>query len=95
MSTVTSTATKAGDGPHINGIQYSGSNSAAETTGIATRPLKASERKYNHAVAIHSRTQVSPLSAGADPAPNFIGFRNLMILVLGKYYDALCVILAR
>lgn len=79
MSTITSTThTKADE----VAISYSGRDGGLPATGQNAKPLTAAERKYNHAYAIHAKSKVSPLSAGADPAPNFIGFRNLMILML-------------
>lgn len=41
--------------------------------------------KYRHVAAYHSKLQHSSLSREADVLPNFLGFRNLMVLVLGKY----------
>ncbi|KAF2101125.1 diacylglycerol acyltransferase DGAT2 [Rhizodiscina lignyota] len=43
---------------------------------------KSTERKYNHAVAVHSVSRTSRLSSGAENPPSFVGFRNLMILML-------------
>jgi diacylglycerol O-acyltransferase-1 len=39
--------------------------------------------KYRHVAAYHSKLQHSSLSREADVLPNFLGFRNLMVLVLG------------
>jgi diacylglycerol O-acyltransferase 1 len=40
--------------------------------------------KYKHIFAIHAATRTSCLSHDAQQTPSFIGFRNLMVLVLGK-----------
>lgn len=41
-------------------------------------------RKYNHLFAIHSKSRASCLtSQDAEVTPSFVGFRNLMVLVLG------------
>jgi diacylglycerol O-acyltransferase-1 len=40
--------------------------------------------KYRHVAAYHSESRPSSLSREADVLPNFLGFRNLMVLVLGK-----------
>ena len=41
-------------------------------------------RKYNHLFAIHSKSKASCLtSQDAEQTPNFVGFRNLMVLMLG------------
>ncbi|PVI04616.1 diacylglycerol O-acyltransferas-like protein 1 [Periconia macrospinosa] len=37
--------------------------------------------KYRHVFATHSRQQISPFTQGAE-VPSFVGFRNLMVLVL-------------
>ena len=39
-------------------------------------------RKYKHAFAVHAQTRTSCLSHDSDAAPSFVGFRNLMALVL-------------
>ncbi|KAK7414892.1 hypothetical protein QQX98_006313 [Neonectria punicea] len=52
-----------------------------QTNGTtAQRPLKPS--KYRHVAAVHSKTRPSCLSHDSDTAPSFIGFRNLMVIVL-------------
>ncbi|KAJ6168283.1 hypothetical protein N7497_001126 [Penicillium chrysogenum] len=38
--------------------------------------------KYRHVAAYHSESRPSSLSREADVLPNFLGFRNLMVLVL-------------
>lgn len=40
--------------------------------------------KYKHVFAIHAQPRTSCLSHDAQQTPSFIGFRNLMVLVLGK-----------
>lgn len=41
-------------------------------------------RKYNHLFAIHSKSKASCLtSQDAEETPSFVGFRNLMVLMLG------------
>jgi hypothetical protein len=44
---------------------------------------KAFQRKYRHVAAIHSKTQPSCLSHDSAVSPSFLGFRNLMVIVLG------------
>ena len=41
------------------------------------------QKKYRHVAAVHSKTQPSCLSHDSDAAPSFVGFRNLMVIVLG------------
>lgn len=55
--------------------------------GDATKELrKASnlQKKYRHTVAVHSQSRPSCLSHDAPEAPSFLGFRNLMVIVLGE-----------
>jgi diacylglycerol O-acyltransferase-1 len=50
-------------------------------------PKKMATRKtatYRHAVAVHSQVQHSCLSRDSTKATSFIGFRNLMVVVLGE-----------
>ncbi len=44
---------------------------------------KAFQKKYRHVAAIHSHSRPSCLSHDAPESPSFIGFRNLMVIVLG------------
>lgn len=46
---------------------------------------KAFQRKYRHVAAIHSVTQPSCLSHDSKVSPSFLGFRNLMVIVLGAF----------
>jgi diacylglycerol O-acyltransferase-1 len=42
------------------------------------------QRKYRHVAAVHSKVRPSCLSQDSDAPTSFIGFRNLMVIVLGK-----------
>ncbi|KAK7750699.1 hypothetical protein SLS62_007399 [Diatrype stigma] len=44
-------------------------------------------RKYRHLAAIHSQSKPSTLGHDAHTTPSFIGFRNLMIIVLSTRQD--------
>ena len=46
------------------------------------------DTKYRHVFATHSVTRTSCLSHDTDKNPSFVGFRNLMILVLSKHSSA-------
>lgn len=48
-----------------------------------TKSKTPPQRKYRHVAAVHSKTRPSCLSHDSDAAPSFIGFRNLMVIVLG------------
>ena len=41
-------------------------------------------KKYRHVAAVHVTQRTSCLSHDSDEAPSFLGFRNLMVLVLSK-----------
>ena len=63
--------------------------SAAENTflshanGAATAPSTRNiSSKYRHIAAVHSTARNSCLSRDAEPTPSFLGFRNLMVIVL-------------
>lgn len=47
---------------------------------------KGLESKYNHVFPVHSERKTSCLSHDAEATPNFVGFRNLMALVLGMIH---------
>jgi hypothetical protein len=47
-------------------------------------PSKPKRSKYRHVAAYHSKLQHSSLSRDAEATPSFLGFRNLMVLVLGR-----------
>ena len=50
-------------------------SSSAATTGHA---------KYRHVAAVHARSRTSCLSSDSEKRPSFLGFRNLMVIVLSK-----------
>lgn len=52
---------------------------------------KTIQKKYRHVAAVHSKTRSSCLSHDSDAAPSFIGFRNLMVIVLGTFRHPLIV----
>ena len=45
------------------------------------------KRKYRHVAAVHSSPKTSCLSHDSETTPSFLGFRNLMVLVLSKYSE--------
>ncbi|KAF2106935.1 MBOAT, membrane-bound O-acyltransferase family-domain-containing protein [Lophiotrema nucula] len=67
---------------------FPNSSLRARYNGTATEPVVNSttqrirETKYRHVFATHSQQRTSCLSADAEKTPSFVGFRNLMILVL-------------
>ncbi|KAF2477603.1 uncharacterized protein BDR25DRAFT_299489 [Lindgomyces ingoldianus] len=62
-------------------------NLRAMYNGESTQPVPSSRKqmrdsKYRHVFATHSVGRNSCLSQDAEKTPNFVGFRNLMVLVL-------------
>lgn len=56
------------------------------TTTTTNKTTKlARDTKYRHVFATHALTRTSCLSHDADKSPSFVGFRNLMILVLSTH----------
>ncbi|MCJ1337353.1 hypothetical protein MMC09_002635 [Bachmanniomyces sp. S44760] len=49
---------------------------------IAQSAVKMSHDKYRHIAAVHSRPRSSVLSHDTNSTPSFLGFRNLMVIVL-------------
>ncbi|KAG6270736.1 hypothetical protein E4U49_005168 [Claviceps purpurea] len=54
-----------------------------ETMSAVTAEMRSSSHPtYRHVSAVHSTSRPSCLSHDSDAAPSFIGFRNLMVIVL-------------
>lgn len=47
-------------------------------------PKGAAPAKYRHVAAIHSAQRASCLSHDSEASPSFLGFRNLMVIVLSE-----------
>lgn len=79
VDTATSTATDA--------LASSPSAPPSKTTSdeaVGSSAKRIRDTKYRHVFATHSQSRMSCLTQGA-PTPSFVGFRNLMILVLGAH----------
>ncbi|RDA92868.1 hypothetical protein CP533_2852 [Ophiocordyceps camponoti-saundersi (nom. inval.)] len=74
------TATRRHIGPRTETSNGSTSNGST-VEGTTAKPPR---NKYRHAAVVHQRTRPSCLSHDSAAAPSFIGFRNLMVIVLGK-----------
>lgn len=57
--------------------------SAASKDGPTTTKTTARRSKYRHVQAYHSKLRHSNLSRDSGTAASFLGFRNLMVIVLG------------
>ena len=62
-----------------NGLLRKSDNANGAATGPSTRNTSS---KYRHIAAIHSRARNSCLSRETEVTPSFLGFRNLMVIVL-------------
>jgi hypothetical protein len=74
---------------HSNGQAQSARTPVDSANGKAIDVPEVSRRlrikkKYRHVAAVHSRPQTTCLSHDAAEIPSFLGFRNLMVIVLGK-----------
>lgn len=47
-------------------------------------PKQAASTKYRHIAAIHSAQRSSFLSHDSEVSPSFLGFRNLMVIVISE-----------
>ncbi|RDA84189.1 hypothetical protein CP532_0277 [Ophiocordyceps camponoti-leonardi (nom. inval.)] len=63
-----------------NGAAVEGT--AVEGTAVEGTAAKPPRNKYRHVDVVHQRTRPSCLSHDSAAAPSFIGFRNLMVIVL-------------
>lgn len=61
---------------NIDGIETQASHDELPTV------KKPAPSKYRHIKAFHSEPRASCLSHDAEHTPSFLGFRNLMVLVL-------------
>ena len=60
------------------------SRTEPQKSNESERLKKTVQKKYRHVVAVHSKTRPSCLSHDSEVAPSFLGFRNLMVIVLGE-----------
>lgn len=83
MATITQMATgTAFDVPQASLSRYRGKTTEQKTNSTTKR---IRDTKYRHVFATHSATRTSCLSHDAESSPSFVGFRNLMILVLSTH----------
>jgi diacylglycerol O-acyltransferase-1 len=67
-----------GSGNGVIGGQSMSNGKATSGTSNKT------ETKYKHIAAAHYKSRSSVLSHDREVTPSFLGFRNLMIIVLGR-----------
>ncbi len=59
-------------------------NGNTRTTRSKSKSRRREPPKYRHVEAVHAETRPSCLSHDSNVSPSFIGFRNLMVIVLGE-----------
>jgi len=80
-STTTTTPTDA----RANGTANGSANGPENVSEDAAEELRRAFRnKYRHVQAVHSQSKPSCLSHESTESPSFLGFRNLMVIVLGE-----------
>lgn len=65
-------------------LRHAAPSTASRTEGLKRKTTRRS--KYRHVEAYHSELRHSSLSRDSGTTTNFLGFRNLMVIVLGKIY---------
>lgn len=69
---------------NADSADVSGPSSAQKARGRSRSRKRGPPPKYRHVAAVHAETRTSYLSYDSDTAPSFLGFRNLVVIVLGK-----------
>lgn len=64
---------------HLNGSTNGHSSPTVSETCSKAKPRSS---KYRHVTAVHSKQRTSVLSHDSDSSASFLGFRNLMVIVL-------------
>jgi len=61
-----------------------GFSQAAPQPLAQIRKTSFMKKKYRHVAAVHSKPRTSCLSHDSESTPSFLGFRNLMVIVLSR-----------
>jgi len=72
-----------------NGTVNSSASNGQASAAVAIKKA-AYKGKYRHVAAIHEEAKPSCLSHDATDTPSFLGFRNLMVIVLGMRVAIAC-----
>ena len=73
------------DNDLMHSKQWPAAPAKPQTTATnSSTPAKEVPAKYRHVAAVHARSRISCLSSEAEQSPSFLGFRNLMVIVLSK-----------
>lgn len=89
-------------GNHADGDVAQTTTETVKATSDASRKVRI-RRKYRHVAAVHSEPKTSCLSHDSTVSPSFVGFRNLMVIVLVvgnlrlmiENYKKVCLLLSR
>ena len=73
---------------HTSGKVVSDMSTTSNGSATPLGSRKPTRSRYRHVAAAHSRPRTSCLSHDSEHAPSFLGFRNLMVIVLSKYFKA-------
>lgn len=90
MSKATATATSLDSNPAKDGVtrragtttKTSSQENGAVEADLREQLRRSFRRKYRHVEAVHSVSQPSCLSHDTTETPSFLGFRNLMVIML-------------
>jgi diacylglycerol O-acyltransferase 1 len=90
MATTIDTAKVTGaDVPADPPIKRSAHSHVANGSSQPPQPLvpirSVLKKKYRHVAAVHSMPRTSVLSHDSETSASFLGFRNLMVIVLSKF----------
>lgn len=83
QATVSTSVDVPGTAIHTQGASWKPIKSVSPPQSVSsTSSEKKRTSKYRHVAAYHSSLRTSPLSTDSPVNPSFIGFRNLMVIVL-------------
>ena len=91
MATVSETLSSLDEGiqngqvPHIKAASSPRTSPHSNGHFPQSKNEKSNSSRFRHIAAMHSKTRTSCLSHDSAGAPSFLGFRNLMVLVLSMY----------
>src|SRR4051812_30880655 len=83
LDTASATAVESPTEAPIRRSAHSHVNLSSASTLQPLEPIHPrTKKKYRHIAAVHSKPRTSCLSHDSEIAPSFLGFRNLMVIVL-------------
>lgn len=85
MKATTATSVEAANGPvnRRNRTDATVTDVKLPKATTSEKLRRTPQRKYRHVAAVHFQTRPSCLSHDSQASPSFLGFRNLMVIVLG------------